>query len=160
LNAFKPFAGNTNGAMDIGALQGSKAGIPQVVSVGALDMVNFGPIDTIPEKFKTRKFYPHNPTVTLMRTTQTECVELGKIISGKINAAKGPTALFLPLKGVSLIDVAGKPFYGPEEDAALFDTLRQTIDRNSVELIELDMDINDDEFALAMAKKLVSILRQ
>ncbi|KYZ75672.1 hypothetical protein AXX12_10690 [Anaerosporomusa subterranea] len=137
-----------------------KAGIPQVVSVGALDMVNFGPMDTIPEKFKTRKFYPHNPTVTLMRTTQTECVELGKIISGKINAAKGPTALFLPLKGVSLIDVAGKPFYGPEEDAALFDTLRQTIDRNSVELIELDMDINDDEFALAMAKKLVSMLKQ
>jgi uncharacterized protein (UPF0261 family) len=138
----------------------ARAGIPQVVSVGALDMVNFGPIDSVPEKFKARNLYPHNPTVTLMRTTKEECAELGKIISGKINAAQGPTALFLPLKGVSMIDAAGKPFYGPEEDAALFDTLRQTVDRNRVELIELDMDINADEFALAMAKQLVSMLKK
>lgn len=138
----------------------AKAGIPQVVSVGALDMVNFGPMDTVPEKFKARIFYPHNPTVTLMRTTKEECIELGKIISGKINAAKGPAALFLPLKGVSMIDVEGKPFYGPEEDAALFDTLRRTIDPAKVELIEMDTDINADEFALAMAKKLVSMLKQ
>lgn len=134
-----------------------KAGIPQVVSVGALDMVNFGPQDTIPEKFKTRQFYQHNPTVTLMRTTAEECASLGGIIADKLNMAKGPTAMFLPLKGVSLIDMPGKPFYGPEEDVALFTTLRQNLSSN-VELTEMDTDINDEQFALAMANKLLSML--
>ncbi len=138
----------------------AKAGIPQVVSVGALDMVNFGPMNSVPEKFKTRNLYPHNPTVTLMRTTTAECAELGKIIGEKISAAKGPTVLFLPLQGVSMIDVEGQPFYGPEEDAALFDALRQTIDPAVVELIEIDTDINADEFALAMAKKLAAMLNK
>lgn len=134
-----------------------KAGIPQVVSVGALDMVNFGPPDTIPEKFKSRKFYQHNPTVTLMRTTKEECAKLGSVIADKLNAAKGPTAVFLPLKGVSLIDVADKPFYGPEEDDALFAALRQNLS-SSVELSEMDTDINDEQFALAVAQKLLAML--
>lgn len=138
----------------------ARAGIPQVVSVGALDMVNFGPLNTVPAAFKTRNLYPHNPTVTLMRTTREECAQLGEIIAGKLNAAQGPTALFLPLQGISLIDMAGKPFYGPEEDAALFDALRQGLDRDRVELVELDQDINADAFALAMAKKLVGMLKQ
>jgi len=135
-----------------------KKGIPQVVSTGALDMVNFGPMDTVPEKFRNRKLYKHNPTVTLMRTTVEENKELGKIICSKLNAAQGPTALFLPLKGVSAIDVEGAAFYGPEEDKALFNELRQGIDRNKVELIEMDTDINDPQFAVAMAKKLISML--
>lgn len=135
-----------------------KIGIPQVVSVGALDMVNFGPPDTIPAKYKDRLFYQHNPTVTLMRTTAEECRRLGEIIAAKLNAATGPAALFLPLKGVSLIDTAGKPFFGPEEDAALFATLRANIDRAKVELIEMDTDINDEIFALAMAAKMQSLL--
>lgn len=135
-----------------------KAGIPQVVSVGALDMVNFGPRDTVPAKFKHRKFYQHNPTVTLMRTTVEECARLGEIIAEKLNQTTGPTALFLPLKGVSLLDVEGKPFYGPEEDAALFAKLRENIDRGKVELIELDTHINDESFALAMAQKMLSML--
>lgn len=136
----------------------AKAGIPQVVSTGALDMVNFGPLDTVPAKFKDRHLYKHNATVTLMRTTIEENRELGKIISSKLNMTQGPTALFLPLKGVSLIDVEGQPFYGPEEDAALFEELRQGIDKDKIELIEMDTDINSDEFALAMAKKLISLL--
>ena len=115
-------------------------------------------MDTVPEKFRGRNLYPHNPTVTLMRTTEPECAELGKIIGGKLNAAQGETALFLPLKGVSMIDAAGQPFYGPDENAALFAALRQELDRERVELIELDLHINDDEFALAMAKKLVAML--
>lgn len=138
----------------------ARARVPQVVSTGALDMVNFGPFGTVPEKFANRTFYKHNPTVTLMRTTVEENIELGKIIAGKLNEATAPTALMLPLKGVSGLDVEGQPFYGPEEDRALFDTLRQEIDRNAVELIELDADINDKSFALAAARKLVELMRK
>jgi len=135
-----------------------KAGIPQVVSVGALDMVNFGPRDTVPQQFKDRKFYQHNPTVTLMRTTTAENTKLGEILATKLNMTKGPTALFLPLKGVSLIDTEGQAFYGPEEDAALFAALRQNIDDSKVEIIEQDTDINDKTFALAMADKLIAMM--
>lgn len=132
--------------------------VPQVVSVGALDMVNFGPMDTVPEKFKGRKFYKHNPTVTLMRTTVEENKKLGEIIAEKLNKAEGPTVLMLPLKGVSMIDAEGQPFYGPEEDKILFDTLRENIDRSKVELIEMDAHINDKEFALTAAKKLLELM--
>ncbi|KNZ42687.1 Tm-1-like ATP-binding domain-containing protein [Acetobacterium bakii] len=135
----------------------AKAGIPQVVSVGALDMVNFGAIDTVPEKYKNRNLYKHNASVTLMRTTVEECSEMGKIIAGKLNMATGPVALFIPLKGVSAIDVEGAPFYGPEEDAELFKQLRENIE-DHVELIESDTDINNEAFALAMAKKLISMM--
>ena len=133
-------------------------GIPQVVSLGALDMVNFGPMDTVPERFKNRNLYKHNASVTLMRTTTSENTCLGEIIASKLNAAKSPTALFLPLKGVSMIDSPGKPFYGPEEDKALFSAIRANIDTRVVEVIEMDNEINDDAFALAMAEKLHAML--
>lgn len=136
----------------------SKAGIPQVVSTGALDMVNFGAIDTVPPQFKERNLYKHNATVTLMRTTVDECRQLGEIISGKLNMAEKDAALFIPLKGVSLIDVEGQPFYGPDEDAALFEALRTGINKDVVEIIEMNTDINDEAFALAMAKKLVEMI--
>ena len=135
-----------------------QCGVPQVVSVGALDMVNFGPIDTVPEKYCGRNLYKHNPTVTLMRTTVEENVKLGEVIADKLNSAKAPTVLMLPLRGVSAIDGDGQPFDGPEEDKALFDTLRKNIGKN-VELIEVDANINDDEFSLAAAKKLVSLMQ-
>lgn len=134
-----------------------RRGIPQVVSVGALDMVNFGPPETVPEKFKGRRFYQHNPTVTLMRTTPEECAELGRIIAEKLNAATGPTVVVLPLKGVSMIDAEGKPFYDPEADAALFDALREHL-RPEIRLVELDNHINDPEFALTMAKILEDLM--
>ncbi|PSQ48893.1 hypothetical protein BRD19_05075 [Halobacteriales archaeon SW_7_65_23] len=136
------------------------AGIPQVVSTGALDMVNFGPRDTVPEEFEGRQFHVHNPQVTLMRTTPEENAELGEIIAGKLNAATGPTALFLPLGGVSMIDVEGEDFYDPEADDALFDALRAHVDRGTIELIELDHPINDDTFAEAMAEKLDAYMRE
>ena len=136
------------------------ADIPQVVSTGALDMVNFGPRDTVPEEFEGRQFHVHNPQVTLMRTTPEENAELGEIIAGKLNAATGPTALFLPLGGVSMIDVEGEDFYDPEADDALFDALRAHVDRGTVELIELDHPINDDAFAEAMAEKLDAYMRE
>jgi uncharacterized protein (UPF0261 family) len=121
-------------------------------------MVNFGPPETVPPQFKDRKFYPHNPTVTLMRTTVEENKKLGEIIAAKLNAAQGPTALFLPLKGVSMIDREGQAFYGPEEDRALFESLRQNIQPSKAELIEMDTDINDPAFARAMADKLIAML--
>ena len=128
-------------------------GIPQVVSLGALDMVNFGPIDTIPERFKDRRLYRHNPAVTLMRTTPAECAELGKRIAEKLNRARGPVSLFIPLKGISLIAVDGQFFHDPEADAALIDALREHI-AGHVEVREMDTDINDPAFATAMADAL------
>jgi uncharacterized protein (UPF0261 family) len=128
-------------------------GIPQVVSVGALDMVNFGPIDTVPAQFRGRNLYKHNPTVTLMRTTAAECAELGNRIARKLNAARGPVTLFLPLRGVSLIDTEGQVFWDPEADRALFDALRETLDPG-VDVRELDTDLNDPAFARAMADTL------
>ncbi|HYI23885.1 MAG TPA: Tm-1-like ATP-binding domain-containing protein, partial [Thermomicrobiales bacterium] len=101
-------------------LQAGRSGIPQVVSVGALDMVNFGPKSTVPEQFRTRNLYVHNPNVTLMRTTPDENRRLGEIIAGKLSRATGPTTLFLPLKGVSALDREGQRFHDPEADAALF----------------------------------------
>lgn len=134
-----------------------RKGVPQVVSCGALDMVNFWAYDTVPPKFKDRILYKHNPNITLMRTNPEECAELGRIIAGKLNAAKGPTCLFLPLKGVSAIDKEGQPFYLPEADAALFKALRENI-RPPVELVELDMNINDPAFSAAMAERLLEML--
>jgi uncharacterized protein (UPF0261 family) len=136
----------------------AEAGIPQVVSAGALDMVNFGPRDTVPEEFEGRQFHVHNPQVTLMRTTPEETAEIGRVIAGKLNAATGPTALALPLGGVSMIDVEGEGFHDPEADAALFDALREGIDAD-VELIERETDINDDDFAEAIAAKLDEDMR-
>ncbi len=128
-------------------------GIPQVVSLGALDMVNFGPPDTIPKEFEGRLFYEHNPTVTLMRTTAEECAELGRRIANKLNAASGPLTLFIPLGGVSLIDTEGQIFHDPEADAALFGALRENLDEN-MEVMEIDTDVNDPAFARAMADRL------
>ena len=135
-----------------------KNGIPQVVSVGALDMVNFGPMDTVPAQFKDRNLYKHNPTVTLMRTTADELKSIGHEIATRMADATGKTTLMLPLKGVSMIDVEGQPFYDAEADKVLFDTLRTELADSNVEILELDTDINDKEFAVAAAKKLISLL--
>ena len=135
------------------------AAIPQVVSTGALDMVNFGPRDSVPEEFDGRQFHVHNPQVTLMRTTPEENAELGQIVAEKLNAATGPTALALPLGGVSMLDVEGEEFHDPEADRALFDALREGID-DDVELLELDADVNDEEFARTIAAKLDEYMRE
>jgi uncharacterized protein (UPF0261 family) len=134
-------------------------GVPQVISVGALDMVNFGPPETVPEKFRGRRFYQHNPTVTLMRTTPEENDLLGKEIAHKASAAKGPTAVLVPLRGVSAIDAEGKPFWWPEADAALFQSLRNWMSPH-VQLIELELHINDPAFAATAAKMLLAMMRQ
>jgi uncharacterized protein (UPF0261 family) len=137
-----------------------RAGIPQVVSLGALDMVNFGPRDTVPDKFEDRNLYVHNPTITLMRTTPDEMSELGRRIARKLNGAASPTVLFVPLKGVSAIDVEGQPFHDAEADAALFNALREGLDTSKVEVHEVDADVNDPAFATAMADRLHELVQE
>jgi uncharacterized protein (UPF0261 family) len=136
-----------------------RKGVPQVVSLGALDMVNFGARDTVPPQFEDRNLYVHNPSVTLMRTTPEECAELGRIIAGKLAEARGPVTLFVPLRGVSAIDIEGAPFYDPAADEALYAALRESLSPN-VELRELDHNINDAAFALAMADRLEEYLKE
>jgi uncharacterized protein (UPF0261 family) len=135
-----------------------RAGIPQVVSVGALDMVNFGPMDTVPAQFQDRNLYVHNPITTLMRTTPEENIELGHRLAGRLNTSTGPTSLFLPLGGVSAIDVAGAPFRDEAADHALFGAIHDELDTQRVELVEMDMDVNDDRFADAMADRLHQLI--
>jgi uncharacterized protein (UPF0261 family) len=132
-------------------------GVPQVVSVGALDMVNFGPPETVPARFRDRRFYQHNSSVTLMRTTPEENALLGRQITEKINASRRPAAILLPLRGVSAIDTEGKPFWWPEADAALFDAIRRGVSP-TVRLIELDAHINDPVFAEASVRALLELL--
>ena len=131
-----------------------RVGLPQAVSLGALDMVNFGPADTVPPEFAGRNLFVHNPTVTLMRTTPEEMAELGRRIATKLAAATGPTELFIPLRGVSAIDVEGAPFRDAEADAALFAELRAGLVGSGVVVHELDQAINDPGFGAAMARAL------
>lgn len=131
-----------------------RTGLPQVISLGALDMVNFGPRDSVPERFEGRNLYVHNPTVTLMRTTPEESAELGRRIAAKLAAATGPTELFIPLRGLSAIDVEGAPFRDAGADEALFATLREGLQGSNVSVHELDQAINDEGFAATMAEAL------
>jgi uncharacterized protein (UPF0261 family) len=134
-------------------------GIPQVISLGALDMVNFGAKDTVPTKFSQRLLYAHNENVTLMRTNAEECEKIALDICSKLSRSKAPVSIFIPLKGVSSIAVLGGPFYDPIADEALFSTIRRHIPQN-VELIELDHAINDAEFSRALATKLITYVNQ
>jgi uncharacterized protein (UPF0261 family) len=124
--------------------------IPYVGSVGACDMVNFGPRETVPDRFAGRKFHIHNPQVTLMRTTPEENATIGAWIVERVNRMEGLTAFILPLRGVSAIDAPGQPFHDPDADAALFAAIREGW-KNAAhrKLIELDCHINDDAFAEA-----------
>jgi uncharacterized protein (UPF0261 family) len=133
-------------------------GVPQVIAPGALDMVNFGPPDTVPEKFKNRKFYQHNPTITLMRTTVDENAALGKMMARKLSQAKGQTTVIIPKRGVSAIDAQGQPFDSPEARAAWIQNLKQNVTDN-VTVIEMDNNINDDAFATRLAETLLQHLK-
>ncbi len=137
----------------------ARSGIPQVVSCGALDMVNFHAIETVPSAFQERNLYRHNPHVTLMRTTPDECYRIGKQIAEKVNRSSGPASILLPLKGVSAIDAEGEPFYDPEADAALFQGFRDAASPD-VSLEEFDLHINDPAFAALIAERLLGYIRQ
>ena len=135
-----------------------EAGLPQVIAPGALDMVNFGTRDTVPEKFRDRLFYQHNPTVTLMRTTTEEMAELGRIMARKLSEARGPATVIIPMQGVSAIDKTAQPFDSPEARAAWRENLKANIGSN-VTVIEMDAHINDDEFATKLAETLLENVR-
>ena len=137
----------------------ARTNIPQVVSVGAMDIVTFGIPETVPVEYKDRHFYPHNPKITVMRTSVEENVQLGRKLAKKLRLARGNTALLLPLRGVSAIDKEGEVFYGPEEDAALFSTLKEELDHSSVPVVELDLHINDQEFGEVAAIILLEMIR-
>jgi uncharacterized protein (UPF0261 family) len=122
-----------------------------------LDMVNFGPRDSVPERFSKRQFHVHNATVTLMRTTVEENRQLGTEIARKAAASSGPTAILLPLKGLSAIDREGQPFDDPQARAALYAAIQNQ--KSHVEVLEINRHINDTEFAEAAAIKLLALLQ-
>jgi uncharacterized protein (UPF0261 family) len=135
----------------------ARAKIPYVGSVGALDMVNFGGIDTVPERFRGRRLYRHNQTVTLMRTTAEECATIGRRIAEQLNRATGPVTLVLPLRGVSAIDAEGQAFHDPDADRALFAALREHA-APPVRIVEVDAHINDAVFAEALTSHMLTLL--
>jgi uncharacterized protein (UPF0261 family) len=129
----------------------ARSGIPYVGSVGALDMVNFRAPETVPDKYRDRLFYRHNPQVTLMRTTADENRRMGEWIGERLNRCAGPVRFLLPEQGVSAIDAPGQPFHDPEADAALFEALERTFSPTAQrQLIRLPHHINDPEFSAAL----------
>jgi uncharacterized protein (UPF0261 family) len=149
------------GVMSAGAHRleaAGQRGVPQVVCPGAIDMVNFGPLDTVPEQFKGRQLYRHNQTVTLMRTTPDECGAIGRMTAQKLNEARGPVTIVIPLQGVSAIDKVGQPFYKPEALEAYRTELKASL-RPGIPVMELDAHINDDTFAVIAAETLVESMR-
>jgi uncharacterized protein (UPF0261 family) len=133
--------------------------IPQVVCPGAIDMVNFGPLETVPNKFQGRNLYVHNPSVTLMRTTPDECAMLGRVTAEKLNAACGPVTVLIPLQGVSAIDKVGAPFYSPDALAAYRVELKAAL-RPGIPLLEIDAHINDEIFARSAVETLLETMRR
>lgn len=137
----------------------ARAGLPTVVAPGCLDMVNFWAPESVPERYRERRFYRHNPNVTLMRTTPEENGELGSRLAEKLNASEGPVAVYLPLRGISAISAPGQPFHWPEADQALFQAIKAAL-RPGIQVFELDVNINDREFAHAVANGLLQLLGQ
>jgi uncharacterized protein (UPF0261 family) len=137
------------------------AGVPHLIVPGCVDMVNFGPMDTVPERYREagRTFYEWNPSVTLMRTSAEENAELGRVFAEKANAAKGPVAFLIPLEGVSILDGEGEPFCNREADRAMFDALKENV-REGIPVVELDANINDPEFARKAVEMMLDLIRR
>jgi uncharacterized protein (UPF0261 family) len=137
----------------------AKYGVPAIVTPGCLDMVNFGAPETVPAKFAGRRFYQHNPQVTLMRTTPEECQRLGEILAEKVSGSKAPVTVLIPLRGISVISAAGQPFYDAAADAALFAALKANL-RKDIPVRELDCNINDAPFAEQCVRDLLENCRR
>ena len=134
-----------------------RAGIPHLIVPGCVDMANFGPLDTVPEKFKDRNLYAWNPSVTLMRTTPEENAKMGEIFAKKANEAQGRVAFLLPLKGVSILDSEGDRFWWPEADKAMFDAIKNNV-KPGIEVVEMDCNINDRAFAEKAVEMLMGLM--
>lgn len=136
-----------------------RTGLPYIGSVGALDMVNFGPRDTVPDKFKSRKFVIHNPTVTLMRTTRDESRAMGEWIGSRLNEMNGSVRFLLPEGGVSMLDAAGGQFWDPEADNALFEAIERTVHTSPQRQVErVRANINDEAFVTRLVDSFHSIM--
>jgi uncharacterized protein (UPF0261 family) len=136
----------------------ARRGVPAIVAPGCLDMVNFWAPATMPKRFRSRTLYPHNPNVTLMRTTPDECRRLGQILAEKINLSIGPVTVLFPLGGLSVIDAPGGPFWHPEADEALFQSLKADL-RADIAVIEMDCNVNDPPFAGRCAETLLHLMQ-
>ena len=137
----------------------ARAAVPAIVTPGCLDMVNFGEPQTVPARFQGRRFYQHNPQVTLMRTTPEECRELGRILAEKVSRYTAPCTVLLPLRGISALAVQGQPFHDPAADAALFAAIREHL-RPGIGLVEMDCNINDPGFARACAEAMLENMKK
>ncbi|KAI1105752.1 hypothetical protein F4804DRAFT_110909 [Jackrogersella minutella] len=141
----------------------AKAGSPQIVSVGALDMVNFGPKGTVPKEFQGRKLFEHNPSVTLMRTTGQECEELGRRIAQRLKdncIEPGLAEVWLPLRGISAIDIEGQAFHDKVADEALFKAIKRGLEGTAINVVEVDCDINDASWSEKMAQRLSELIEK
>lgn len=136
----------------------ARRGVPAIVTPACLDMVNFWAPPTVPQKFQGRRFYPHNPNITLMRTTPEECRQLGEILAEKLNLSRGPVSVLIPLRGWSMIDSPGGPFWWPEADQAFATALKARL-RPDIPVLEIDANVNDAEFARRCAETLLKGMR-
>ena len=134
-----------------------KAGIPHLIVPGCIDMANYGPRDTVPDKFNDRLLYEWNPSVTLMRTNAEENRLMGEIFAKKINAATGPVAVLIPLKGVSILDGDGEMFCDREADQAMFDALKSNL-RDDIRVVEIDHNINDEAFSTKAVEMMLELI--
>ncbi len=138
----------------------ARTGVPYVGSCGALDMVNFGALETVPAQYRERNLYVHNPQVTLMRTTPEENAWIGEWIAERLNRCEGPVRFLLPMGGVSVLDAPGMPFYDPAADAALFDALERTVRQTERRrLIRVPHALNDPDFAAALREQFHNVMR-
>ncbi|PKX94359.1 Tm-1-like ATP-binding domain-containing protein [Aspergillus novofumigatus IBT 16806] len=145
-------------------ISAAEAGLPQIISVGACDMVNFGPRETVPQRFRDghRLLYEHNPTVTLMRTTPEECVRIARFMAEKLKAHVARperVRVILPAAGISMLDTPGQPFHDQEADEALFSTLENELGGTGIAVLRDSREINDPEFAISVADSLADLLR-
>jgi len=138
-------------------LAAARAGIPTVLVPGCVDMCNFWALSTVPEKYRNRNLYQWNPNVTLMRTNVEENRIMGKMIARAANESKGPAAILLPLKGVSMLDSPGNAYWDPEADRACYEAIKANV-KPGIPVIELDNNINDPEFAAKAAETLLGML--
>ncbi|MFF3562245.1 Tm-1-like ATP-binding domain-containing protein [Streptomyces sp. NPDC002574] len=150
--------GGTFGAGPDRLRAAGRAGLPQVVSPGALDMVKFGPLASLPERFRSRHVHVHNPSVTVIRTSAAECAALGRQVAEKLRAATGPSALLLPLRGLSTLGAPGGPYHDPSVDEVLFTALREGLRGSRVELAAYDTHLNDPDFGRTAADRLHTLI--
>jgi len=134
-------------------------GIPQIVTPGCADFFNQGPLDTVPERWRNRQLYKHNPVATLVRLDQAEMVRLGRMMAERLNASTGPVAIVAPTRGYSLIDVEGGPMWDHEADLALIETLEDEL-REGIPVERVDMTVNDPEFGRLVARRFGEIVER